>query len=209
MKRVFVSLLTLLSVTLSLEAVAQSVGGHEIEVRQENRIEGKKSKKNSQKGNKSGKSSKKEQRAMEGELAHKTALSLLTSREFVMEANKVSMPDGSSVSVFSDVNYLMMKGDKAVVQVNPGISGGPNGMGGITLEGRVVDLTQTTDKRGNVTLEYTVMSTGGSAEVELLLIGGGDKVNATIKPKMHSSRVIMFGRLLAPENSRVFKGFSM
>lgn len=200
MKRIFTLILTVAAVCSTIDVAAQKVGSREIEVRQENRIEGKKSNK---------KSAKKEQRALEREISHTSALALLNSREFVMEANKLSMPDGSNVSVFSDVNYLMMKGNKAVVQVNPGISGGPNGMGGITLEGQVLDLSQTTDKRGNVTLKYTVMSTGGSAEVELLLLNGGDKANATITPKMHSSRVIMFGRILATENSRVFKGFSM
>lgn len=200
MKRLFV-LFALVALFCPLaDVAAQSIGGHEIEVRSENRINARESKKNN----------KKQQRAEEREVAYISALALLDSRDFVLEANKLSMPDGSSLAVFSDVNYLMMKGDKAVVQVNPGISGGPNGMGGITLEGRVVDLTKTTDKRGNVTLKYTVMSTGGSAEVELKLLSGGDKANATITPKMRSSaRVIMFGKLLASEFSRVFKGFSM
>lgn len=197
MKMFFVMLLFAALCSAS-DVAAQSVGGREIEVRVENHIEPK-----SKKGD------KKAQRALAQQQAHDNALALINLRDFVMEANKVSLPDGSNVAVFSDVNYLMMRGDKAVVQVNPGISGGQNGMGGITLEGRVVDLTQTTDKRGNVTLKYTAMSTSGSAEVELLLLAGGDKANATITPKMRSSRVIMFGKLLAPENSRVFKGFSM
>ena len=198
MKMFFVMMLSVAALCFASDVVAQSVGGREIEVRVENHIE-QKSKRND----------KKAQRAIEQQQSHANALALINLRDFVMEANKVSLPDGSNVAVFSDVNYLMMRGDKAVVQVNPGISGGQNGMGGITLEGRVVDLTQSTDKRGNVTLKYTVMSTGGSAEVVLLLLAGGDKANATIKPKMHSSRVMMFGKLLAPENSRVFKGFSM
>ena len=181
-------------------ASAQSLGGKEIEVRVENRIEGKGSKK----------SSKKEQRAIENEIAFQSALGLVKSRNFVMEATKLSMPDGSSLAVFSDVNYIMMKGDKVVVQASPGISGGQNGMGGITLEGMVADLSESVDKRGNLLLKFTVMSTGGSAEVELKLMVGGDSANATVTPKMRTSnRVIMFGRIIDPEKSRVFKGFSM
>ena len=179
---------------------AQSIGGREIEVRVENRIEGKSSKK----------SSKKEQRAIENEIAFQSALGLVRSRNFVMEATKLSMPNGSSLAVFSDVNYVMMKGDKAVVQSTPGVSGGPNGMGGITLEGMVVDLRETVDKRGNLSLKFTIMSTGGSAEVELKLLTGGNSANATITPKMRpTNRVIMFGRIVDPEKSKVFKGFSL
>lgn len=199
MKRLFVLFMSAASFCSLSEVEAQSIGGHQIEVRVENHIESRESKK----------SNRKRERAAQKEVAYQSALALLNSRDFVLEANKLSMPDGSSVAVFSDVNYLMMKGDKAVVQVNPGISGGPNGMGGITLEGRVVDLSQTTDKRGHTTLKYTVMSTGGSAEVELTLLNGDERANATVTPKMHSARVIMFGKMLATENSRVFKGFSM
>ena len=181
-------------------ASAQSLGGKEIEVRVENRVGEKRS----------NKSSKKEQKAIENEIAFQSALGLVKSRHFVMEATKLSMPDGSSLAVFSDVNYVMMKGDRAVVQSTPGISGGPNGMGGITLEGMVVDLRETVDKRGNLSLKFTVMSTGGSAEVELKLLTGGNSANATITPKMRTTnRVIMFGRIVDPEKSRVFKGFSM
>lgn len=181
-------------------AAAQSVGGKEIEVRVENRVGEKPSKK----------SSKKEQKAIENEIAFQSALGLVKSRNFVMEATKLSMPDGSSLAVFSDVNYIMMKGENVVVQANPGISGGQNGMGGITLEGRVVDMRESVDKRGNLSLKFTVMSTGGSAEVELKLLTGGNSANATITPKMRTTnRVIMFGRIVDPEKSRVFKGFSM
>lgn len=195
------SIILLAAMTIGIgSASAQSLGGKEIEVRVENRIEGKGSKK----------SSKKEQRAIENEIAFQSALGLVKSRHFVMEATKLSMPDGSSLAVFSDVNYVMMKGDRAVVQSTPGISGGPNGMGGITLEGMVVDLRETVDKRGNLSLKFTVMSTGGSAEVELKLLTGGNSANATITPKMRTTnRVIMFGRIVDPEKSRVFKGFSM
>ncbi|MBR4853784.1 MAG: DUF4251 domain-containing protein [Alistipes sp.] len=195
------SIILLAAMTIGIgSASAQSLGGKEIEVRVENRIEGKGSKK----------SSKKEQRAIENEIAFQSALGLVKSRNFVMEATKLSMPDGSSLAVFSDVNYVMMKGDRAVVQSTPGISGGPNGMGGITLEGMVVDLRETVDKRGNLSLKFTVMSTGGSAEVELKLLTGGNSANATITPKMRTTnRVIMFGRIIDPEKSRVFKGFSM
>jgi hypothetical protein len=83
-------------------------------------------------------------------------------------------------------------------------------MGGITLEGMVVDLRETVDKRGNLSLKFTIMSTGGSAEVELKLLTGGNSANATITPKMRpTNRVIMFGRIVDPEKSKVFKGFSL
>jgi hypothetical protein len=200
MKRLSIILLVVVTICCVGTAQAQRVGGKEIEVRVQTSAE--------QDGSKRG--SKREQRAIEKEIAYQSALGLVRSRNFVMEANKLSMPDGSSLAVFSDVNYLMMKGDKAVVQANPGISGGQNGMGGITLEGMVVDLRESMDKRGNLSLRFTIMSTGGSAEVEFKLLYGGDAANATISPKMSTSnRVILFGRIIDPEKSKVFKGFSM
>ena len=200
MKRFSIIVLAIVAICCVGSASAQIVGGKEIEVRVENQLGDKASKKNS----------KKEQKAIEKEIAYQSALGLVKSHSFVMEANKLSMPDGSSLAVFSDVNYIMMNGDKAVVQASPGISGGQNGMGGITLEGMVVDLRESVDKRGNLSLKFTVMSTGGSAEVELKLLAGGNSANATVTPKMGTSnRVILFGKIVDPEKSRVFKGFSM
>ena len=122
------------------------------------------------------------------------------------ELAEIELTDGST----RRCKVLEVNGDKAVVQSTPGISGGPNGMGGITLEGMVVDLRETVDKRGNLSLKFTIMSTGGSAEVELKLLTGGNSANATITPKMRpTNRVIMFGRIVDPEKSKVFKGFSL
>lgn len=200
MKKVAIILFAL-AMGLSVNyAMAQQIRNHVLEVRMENHIDKREAKK----------SNKKAQKAQLAAQEYAEARKILEERDFVMEANKVSMPDGTSLAVFSDVNYLMMKGENAIVQFNPGISGGPNGMGGITLEGRVMDLRQTEDKRGNVILKYTVFSTAGSADVELTLLRGGNKANAVVSQKMHSGRrVMMFGKMVPTENSRVFKGFSM
>lgn len=56
--------------------------------------------------------------------------------------------------VNSNTNFVSVKGDKAVVQVAFNIPvGGPNGIGGVTVDGSVSDYEVKTDKRKSFTFD--------------------------------------------------------
>ena len=60
---------------------------------------------------------------------------------FVVEAYAVTFKYGTRVQVNSTVNFVSMNGDRAVIQISPSsFHSGPNGVGGITVEGRASNV---------------------------------------------------------------------
>lgn len=72
----------------------------------------------------------------------------ITMKNFILEADHVIFKHGTSAFVSSNTNFVAVKDDKAVVQVAFNIPvSGPNGLGGITVEGSTSNYKQTTDKK--------------------------------------------------------------
>lgn len=101
-----------------------------------------------------------------------------------------------------------MHDDKTVVQVAPFNGGGPNGVGGITVEGRASDIKLKTDKRGNTYFTMNVLGNGISAMVTISMAKGSNRASVTVNPNFNSNRITLNGILIPAEESRVFKGTS-
>ena len=81
------------------------------------------------------------------------ALQALENLDFVLEADQLVFKRGMSVFVSTTTNFISVQNDKAVVQIAPfNAGGGPNGVGGITVEGLASNIQIKTDKRGNLLL---------------------------------------------------------
>ena len=66
------------------------------------------------------------------------ALQALENLDFVLEADQLVFKRGMSVFVSTTTNFISVQNDKAVVQIAPfNAGGGPNGVGGITVAGRI------------------------------------------------------------------------
>ena len=74
--------------------------------------------------------------AQQDSIAYDNAVKALDSLDFVLEADKIIFKYGDMAYVQSNTNFISLSDDKAVVQVAPFNGGGPNGVGGITLDGR-------------------------------------------------------------------------
>lgn len=62
----------------------------------------------------------------------------ISKKDFTLEADKVVFKYGQTAFVNTNTNFVSVKGDKSVVQVALNIPvSGPNGLGGITLDGNV------------------------------------------------------------------------
>ena len=136
------------------------------------------------------------------------AVKALEELDFVLEADRIVFKRGETAFVTSNTNFVSLSDDKAVVQIAPFNGGGPNGVGGITVEGRASNIRMKTDKKGNITFSMSVMGTGISATVDLSLPKGTNRASVTVNPNLNSNRVTLDGRLLPKERSSVFKGTS-
>lgn len=118
---------------------------------------------------------KEAQKAMEQALFEE-ARQAIENKTFTLEADRVIFKRGRNAFVSSNTNFVMVNGDKASVQVAFNIpASGPNGLGGVTVDGNVSGYTIKTDKKGTVYLTMSVMGVGISAQVSITLPHGRDR----------------------------------
>nr|WP_297169196.1 DUF4251 domain-containing protein [uncultured Dysgonomonas sp.] len=149
----------------------------------------------------------KEAKNAEREFKFQKAVEALNSQDFVLEADRINFKNGRYSYVSSNTNFISMSGDNATIQLafnSP--YAGPNGMGGITVEGRASNVKTKTDKKGNITFSMNVFGTGVSAIVTINMVAGSNQCTAIVTPNFNS-RVITFSGYLYPKSeSTVFKG---
>lgn len=148
--------------------------------------------------------------ALADSLAYVQGKAALKNQDFVLEATSVTFKNGTTAFVNSSTNFISLKGNKAVVQVSPSsFASGPNGVGGVTVEGNVTDLQIMTDKKGRTTLSMNVMGIGINAQVEVYMYPGTNRASATVYPNFNSNTVWLQGNLVPYENSNIFEGNSL
>ena len=148
--------------------------------------------------------------ALADSLAYVQGRAALVNRDFVLEAESVTFKNGATAFVNSTTNFISLKGNKAVVQISPSsFASGPNGVGGVTVEGNVTDLQVRTDNKGRTTLSMNVMGIGINAQVEVYMYPGTNRASATVYPNFNSNTVWLQGDIVPYENSNVFEGNSL
>ncbi len=141
--------------------------------------------------------------------AYTNAVKALDSLEFVLEVDQLVFKYGDMAFVQSNTNFISLSDDKAVVQVAPYNGGGPNGVGGITLDGRASNITMKTDKRGTIIYSMNVQGAAISAVVTITMPKGTNEATAVIEPTFSSNRITLCGKVIPKKDSKVFKGSSI
>lgn len=138
------------------------------------------------------------------------AKAAIHNMEFVLEADYVTFKNGNRVPVNSGTNFISVNGDKAIVQISPSTYyAGPNGVGGVTVKGRINDLKTTVDKKDRMTLSMSVTGIGINAQVEIYIYPGSNSVTATVYPNFNSNSVSFHGTLVPYANASIFEGMSL
>lgn len=152
------------------------------------------------------KEQKKQIEAIQDSIRYAQAIQSLETLEFVMEADQLVFKRGNTAYVNSNTNFISLSDDKAVVQIAPFQGGGPNEIGGITLEGKASNIRIKTDKKGNTYFTMNVMGAELSAVIDIRLYKGNNKASVTVTPNYHSNRVTLNGFLLPTAFSNIYKG---
>ena len=131
----------------------------------------------------------------ENERNYAIAVQALKEGKFVLEADQLVFKRGRSAFVSSTTNFVLMDGEHASVQIaaNNALAG-PNGIGGITVDGSRKEMKITTDKNGI------------SAQVYITLTNGGNNASARISPNFNSNTLTLNGVLVPLSQSNVYKG---
>jgi hypothetical protein len=138
------------------------------------------------------------------------AIAAIRNKDFVLEADNVTFRNGNTVLVNSNTNFISVKGNRAVVQISPSnFSAGPNGLGGVTVDGYISNQKVMTDSKGRVTFSMNVTGIGINAEVEIYMYPDSNKATATVYPNFNSNTVWLQGSIVPYNNSNVFEGSSL
>lgn len=149
----------------------------------------------------------KAQREAEDLAWYNLAVEAINNRDFVLEADRIDFKRGNFVYVQPSVNFVSMKDNRATVQLAfSHRMAGPNGIGGITVEGLVSNVKYDEDKKGNITFSMMVQGTGISAQVMIKMTKGTNRCTATVTPNFSSNRISFIGNMYPTEESNVFKG---
>lgn len=148
--------------------------------------------------------------ALADSLAGVQAMAAVRNLDFVLEADQVTFKNGMTTFVNSNTTFIAVKGKRAVVQISPSnYASGPNGLGGVTVDGMITSQQITTNKRGMVTYSMNVMGVGINAQVDIYLVPGTNNASATIYPNFNSNTVWIEGTIVPYENSNVIEGSSL
>ena len=141
--------------------------------------------------------------------AYQQAVQALKNKQFVLEANQVIFRNGMSSFVTSNTNFVLMNGNRATVQTAFNTPyPGPNGIGGVTVDGNSSDMKMNIDKKGNVNCSFSVQGIGISAQIFISLTNGGNNATVTVNPNFNNNTITLSGNIVPLDQSDVFKGRS-
>ena len=143
-------------------------------------------------------------------IASVQAFAAVKNQDFVLEAQTVQFRNGATVFVNDMTNFISVKGNRAVVQISPSnFAAGPNGVGGVTVDGMISGQEYRVGKKGYATYSFNVMGIGINAQVEIYLTPGTNQASATIYPNFNSNTVWLQGNIVPYENSKDIEGSSL
>jgi ATPase subunit of ABC transporter with duplicated ATPase domains len=138
------------------------------------------------------------------------ARAALANQDFVLEADNITFKNGMTAYVNSNTNFISVKGNRAVVQISPSnFASGPNGVGGVTVDGMITDQKVMTDSKGRITFSMNVMGIGINAQVEIYMYPNSNRASATVYPNFNSNTVWLDGTIVPYESSDVIEGSSL
>jgi hypothetical protein len=136
---------------------------------------------------------------------HLKALRAIQDGYFVLQATEVSNMYGRyELGLNDNANFLLSQGDKGIFQVSYNTTApGFNGLGGITLHGRISNLKIKSDKKGNAIVTYNMVGRSMHAYVTITLYNGSDQAYASIDPTLGRGRINLRGRLVPYRNDDI------
>lgn len=207
MKKIFLSLLLLLSMISSF-SYAQSNTSVSDDMYQLSKSKANEQLVNGLKARQ--KALKNEQRALQNRIDSvlwDDALAAVKDTAFTLEADKVVFKYGQIAYVNSNTNFVSVNKDQATVQVAFNVPfAGPNGIGGVTVQGCVSGYKMQTDKKGTTLVTMNVLGVGISAQIWITMYQGSHDASVEILPNFNSQRLTLNGVILPLHKSTVYQG---
>lgn len=144
-------------------------------------------------------------------IAFLKALDAIENNSFVLEADNIMFPTGIIRYVTSATNYVQVVGNEGILQTafsNFSYSPSPNGLGGVTVDGKISTPKISKDEHGNVHYEFSITGIAVSATIMITLTGGTNEASAYISPNFNGNNITMTGHIVPYDESVVFQGIT-
>lgn len=136
------------------------------------------------------------------------AINAIRNGSWALEASNVTFNNGVTRFVTANTNFVSVDDGQAVVQTafNNSNINSPNGLGGITLEGRVIGEELKMDKEGNVYYNYSIQGADISATVNVVVTANSNQATATVNPNFNSNQMTLSGYIYPYDTAGVIEG---
>ena len=135
----------------------------------------------------------------------------IDSARFVLTADRLTTRRGHVIYVSRTTNFIRVDGNRGTVQVAfanaPFL--GPNGLGGITLNGTVSNYKVKRTKPGITLVSFNVIGIGISSDVTITVPDGGENSSVSINANTRPDRITLSGDLLPLTPFAVYEGMSL
>jgi hypothetical protein len=154
------------------------------------------------------KKSRKEIRAERLKASRERLAQLAKDSTLILEANILRNRYGNSYPVTGD-NFILVDGERVVLQTASNWGGpGFNGLGGITLEGRITQYEYDIDEKGPISIVADISLGGVGFATLRFSISSDGSATATYYDNW-GGRVTFSGIAASPGDSRVFEGMPL
>ena len=136
------------------------------------------------------------------------AINAIRNGSWALEASNVTFNNGVTRFVTASTNFVSVDDGQAVVQTafNNSNVNSPNGLGGITLEGRITSEELKMDKEGNVYYNYSIQGADISATVNVVVTANSNQATATVNPNFNSNQMTLSGYIYPYDTAGVIEG---
>jgi hypothetical protein len=150
---------------------------------------------------------KKAEKQAQADSLFKQTDTLVRGRRFVLEAQYLRNDQGGRATVSSNLNFISVDSLAAVIQVGSVQRSGYNGVGGVTVEGRVINWKcDKDDKHQNFYLTLSVQGNRDIYDIAISIDYSG-YAQATISG-INTAKIIFEGNLVPAESSNTYKGMA-
>lgn len=138
--------------------------------------------------------------------AFQKAESAIDEKNWVLTANTLYGPNGESYVVSGMTNFIQFDGNTVYLQLAfDNVVDGPNGIGGITLEGSPSSMQKTTTKNGGIVYNFDVNGVTLNADVQIIINAGNNYATGTVYPAFSSNNLTFSGYLVPTSESGIYR----
>lgn len=143
----------------------------------------------------------------EDSIANVAAQRMLQSADFVLTGTQLTI-GSRTFTVTPNTNFVLVQGEKAIVQASPRIAGGPNGVGGITFAGTISGYKSEVNKKGQTLVKFHIMAPIGSATVSVVLEKGYNGATANVSGDFNGRNILLRGKIQSTGTGNYIQGRS-